>query len=83
MPGGGIQIGTAWIGLVPVISILLTLLMIAPVLGDVGYKASHGDWIPASILIIYVIAGALFYRFYGMRHSRLGKEWHDRSRPHI
>jgi len=83
VPGGGIQIGTAWIGLVPVISILLTLLMIAPVLGDVGYKASHGDWIPASILIIYVMAGALFYRFYGMRHSRLGKEWHDRSRPHI
>jgi hypothetical protein len=43
--------------LVPVVSILLTLLMVAPVLGDVAYKASRGDWIPASILTIYILFG--------------------------
>jgi len=79
VPGGGIRIGRAWIGVVPSISILLTLLMVAPVFGDVAYKASRGDWIPASILTIYVLIGALFYRFYGMRHSRLGTAWRIRS----
>lgn len=75
VPFGGFRIGRAWIGIVPVLSIALTLMMVAPVLGDLIYKASRGDWIPAVILICYIIAGALLYLFYGLRKSRLGQAW--------
>jgi APA family basic amino acid/polyamine antiporter len=77
VPFGGIRIGGAWIGVVPVLSILLTIVMIAPVLGDIAYKASNGDWIPAVILILYVIAGAALYACYGLRKSRLGQAWRE------
>lgn len=75
VPFGGIWIGGFWLGLVPVLSVLLTLLMMAPVVGDIGYKASKGDWIPAVILACYIIAGALLYATYGFHSSRLGQSW--------
>lgn len=75
VPLGGVRIGRAWIGVVPVLSIVLTLVMIAPVLGDIAYKAGNGDWIPAVILILYILAGALLYACYGLRKSRLGLAW--------
>ena len=78
VPGGGVRIGGAWIGLVPMLSLLATLTMIAPVFIDIVAKAVTGDWIPATILIVYIAIGALFYRFYGYRHSRLGGR-HDPS----
>jgi hypothetical protein len=34
-------------------------------------KAAQGEFIPAAILLIYVATGALVYRSYGLRHSRL------------
>jgi APA family basic amino acid/polyamine antiporter len=74
VPGGGIRIGGAWIGVVPVLSFLLTLAMIAPVFIDITMKAARGDVIPAAILLIYVLIGALVYRLYGLRHSRLNAE---------
>jgi APA family basic amino acid/polyamine antiporter len=74
VPGGGIRIGGAWIGIVPTLSILMTLAMIAPVLGDILYKALHGDRIPAIILVAYIAVGGLFYRFYGLERSRLGRQ---------
>lgn len=74
VPGGGIRVGGVWIGTVPALSMVMTLVMIAPVLGDIGYKALHGDWIPAVILLAYIGVGALFYRYYGLSHSRLGRE---------
>lgn len=75
VPFGGIWIGEFWLGTVPVISMLLTLLMIAPVIGDVVYKAAHGDRIPAVILLCYIVAGAILYATYGLRKSRLGQAW--------
>jgi len=75
VPFGGIRIGRAWIGTVPCLSILLTLLMMAPVLGDIVYKAAHGDWIPAVILVCYIASGALLYATYGFHRSRLGQAW--------
>lgn len=72
VPGAGVRIGRFWIGPVPVLSVLMTLAMIAPVLLDIGYKAMHGDRIPATILILYILVGALFYALYGLRKSRLG-----------
>ncbi|MBV9526753.1 amino acid permease, partial [Sphingomonas sp.] len=75
VPLGGIRVGRAWIGTVPILSILLTLMMMAPVLGDIVYKAAHGDWIPAMILLCYIAAGAVLYSTYGLRRSRLGQRW--------
>ena len=80
VPFGGIWAGKAWIGFVPVASILLTIVMVGPVLGDVAYKAAKGDWIPAVILICYIVAGAAFYAFYGVRRSHLGVAWRERVR---
>jgi APA family basic amino acid/polyamine antiporter len=77
VPLGGVRMGRAWIGTVPVISIALTVVMIAPVIGDITYKAAHGDWIPAVILICYIVAGALLYALYGLRNSRLGRSWRE------
>lgn len=81
VPFGGVWIGKAWIGVVPVLAMILTLVMIAPVLGDVIYKAAHGDWIPAVILVCYIIAGALLYASYGIRKSRLGQSWSAEVAP--
>jgi APA family basic amino acid/polyamine antiporter len=75
VPFGGLRVGRAWVGTVPVLSILLTLMMMAPVVGDIVYKAAHGDWIPAVILLCYIAAGALLYATYGLRSSRLGQAW--------
>lgn len=75
VPLGGVWIGKAWIGTVPTLSIVLTIVMVAPVLGDMAYKAAHGDWIPAVILVCYIIAGAVLYAAYGVRKSRLGQAW--------
>jgi APA family basic amino acid/polyamine antiporter len=81
VPFGGVRIGNAWIGVVPVMSIILTLVMVSPVLGDIIYKASNGDWIPAIILIFYIVAGALLYATYGFRKSRLGQAWRAAGAP--
>lgn len=77
VPFGGVWFRGVWIGVVPVLSILLTIVMVGPVLGDVVYKAAHGDWIPAIILVCYIVAGAAFYALYGMRKSRLGLAWRE------
>lgn len=75
VPLGGVWVGRTWLGTVPMLSIVLTLVMVAPVLGDIAYKAAHGDWIPAVILVLYIVAGALLYASYGFRKSRLGQAW--------
>jgi APA family basic amino acid/polyamine antiporter len=80
VPFGGFWIGGAWIGFVPVMSIVLTLVMVGPVLGDIAYKAAHDDWIPATILICYIVVGAFFYALYGLRRSRLGAAWRAEER---
>lgn len=71
VPLGGVRIGGAWIGTVPVLAIVLCLTMMAPVLLDIAARAIAGDWIPAAILVAYLAAGAAFYGLYGRRRSEL------------
>jgi APA family basic amino acid/polyamine antiporter len=73
VPGGGIWINGAWIGLVPVLGILFCIVMAAPLVIDIIIKAQSGDAIPAIILTCYAAVGAAIYGFYGYRNSRLAK----------
>lgn len=70
VPLGGVWIGKAWIGTVPVLGIVLCLTMMAPVLGDMVQQVRRGDPLAALILAGYVLAGAFIYFFYGQRHAR-------------
>jgi APA family basic amino acid/polyamine antiporter len=81
VPFGGVRVGHAWIGVVPALSVVLTLTMMAPVIGDILYKASNGDRIPAIILLCYIAAGAALYATYGIRRSRLGQAWTAANAP--
>ena len=51
---------------------VLALCMAGPVLYDIGAKAANGDVFPATILVLYLLAGVWIYARYGYRHSRLG-----------
>ena len=71
VPFGGVRVGKAWIGVVPTLAILLCLTMMAPVLIDIVQKAIQGEWLPGTILLAYIVLGALIYARYGRHHSRL------------
>jgi APA family basic amino acid/polyamine antiporter len=73
VPGGGIWINGAWIGLVPVLGIFFCLVMVTPLVIDIVIKASSGDPIPAILLLSYAAIGATIYIFYGYKNSRLAK----------
>jgi APA family basic amino acid/polyamine antiporter len=73
VPLGGIWIRGVWIGVVPVLALVLCLSMVGPVLADITLKAFAGDTIPATILGIYLIVGVVLYRAYGWRNSKLGQ----------
>lgn len=70
VPLGGVRLGRYWIGVVPVLGIVLCLSMMAPVLADMVEQVRRGDLLPATILTVYVITGIFIYLFYGLRHSR-------------
>ncbi|WP_237642533.1 amino acid permease [Stenotrophomonas panacihumi] len=70
VPLGGVWVGGAWIGVVPVLGIVMCVAMMAPVLGDMFAQVRRGDLLPASLLLGYIVAGALLYFFYGQRHAR-------------
>ncbi len=72
VPLGGIWIRGVWIGLVPMLALILCLAMVGPVLVDIVLKALAGDTIPATILGVYIVVGVLLYWRYGWRYSRLG-----------
>ena len=71
VPLGGWQVGGLWLGVVPVLAILLCLTMMAPVLLDLVIRAAAGDWVPAGLLAVYVAIGVVVYARYGFRHSLL------------
>jgi APA family basic amino acid/polyamine antiporter len=73
LPLGGVQIGRIWIGVIPAGALVFCLIMVAPVLIDITAKAMAGEWIPAIILIVYLIVGVALYILYGHRNSRLGR----------
>jgi APA family basic amino acid/polyamine antiporter len=70
VPLGGVRIGRYWIGVVPVLGIVLCLSMMAPVLADIVEQVRRGDLLPATILVLYVAVGIAMYLFYGLRYSR-------------
>ena len=73
VPGGGVWIKGAWIGLVPVLGIFFCLVMVTPLVIDIVIKARSGDPIPAILLLSYAAVGATIYIFYGYKNSRLAK----------
>jgi APA family basic amino acid/polyamine antiporter len=73
VPGGGVWINGAWIGLVPVLGIFFCLVMVTPLVIDIVIKARSGDPIPAILLLSYGAVGAIIYIFYGYKNSRLAK----------
>ena len=73
VPGGGVWINGAWIGLVPVLGIFFCLVMVTPLVIDIVIKARSGDPIPAILLLSYAAVGATIYMFYGYKNSRLAK----------
>ncbi len=70
VPLGGVWIGRAWIGVVPVLGIVMCLAMMAPVLGDMFNQVRRGDALPATLLLAYLLAGAVLYLGYGQRRAR-------------
>ncbi len=65
VPLGGVWIRGAWIGVVPVLAILASLLMTLPVALDLIGQVRRGEWLPASLLTLYVVLGLAVYLFYG------------------
>ncbi|QNA86288.1 amino acid permease [Sphingomonas sp. So64.6b] len=74
VPLGGIRVRGVWIGVVPVLAILFCLVMMGPVLADIIGKAIGGEWIPATILLVYLSVGGLIYLGYGRHHSKVRRQ---------
>lgn len=74
VPLGGVRIKGYWIGTVPVLALLSSLLMMGPVLIDIGRKTLHGEWLPPAILLLHMGIGLLIYRVYGSKRSRTRAE---------
>lgn len=62
VPFGGIRLGRAWLGIVPLASIAFSWLMIVPAGIDVVNHALNGHFLPISILGLYLAAGVFMYR---------------------
>jgi len=62
-----------WAGPIPILGIIGAVFMAEPLIEDITEKALRGDRIPATILVCYIVLGALIYVAYGFSHSRLAK----------
>ncbi len=71
VPLGGVRIRGMWVGYVPAAAILMCILMIAPVVLDIGRQVWLGQPTAAIFLGVYVAIGALIYALYGRRRSRV------------
>ncbi|MCH4023533.1 MAG: amino acid permease [Acetobacter sp.] len=71
VPLGGVTIGGVWIGIVPALGILFSVIMAAPLFIDVLRDFTTGNRTPLILLVLYFTTGALIYRFYGRQNSRL------------
>ena len=74
VPFGGFVIRGVWIGYVPLLGMVFCGFMVAPLCGDMVLALMGGDPVPALLLAAYTVCGWGCYRFYGNRHSRLGRE---------
>lgn len=71
VPLGGIRVRGIWIGTVPVLALLASLAMSAPVFIDILTKLGEGEWLPATIVGVYLIGGVVIYLCYGRHNSKL------------
>ncbi|WCL53272.1 amino acid permease [Gimibacter soli] len=74
VPFGGIRVRGVWLGVIPVLALVMSLLMMGPVLVDIAMKAIDGEWLPAIILGGYIALGAGLYFGYGRHNSRIWAE---------
>ncbi|HEX8570740.1 MAG TPA: amino acid permease [Caulobacteraceae bacterium] len=58
---------------IPILGILFSFVMIAPLVLDIVGKAATGDPIPAILLTCYALIGAAIYAFYGVKNSHLAR----------
>ncbi len=74
VPLGGVRIGGIWLGVVPVLAIVMSFAMTLPVALDIFNQARNGDVLPVVLLSVYAAVGALIYAGYGraraLRRSR-------------
>jgi APA family basic amino acid/polyamine antiporter len=70
VPFGGMRIGKIWVGVVPIMAVVLCWAMILPVAIDIFGQAGRGRLAPALILGGYAVVGAIIYLTYGLRASR-------------
>jgi basic amino acid/polyamine antiporter, APA family len=61
VPFGGVRIGRAWVGIVPLAAIACSWLMILPAAIDIVRQASQGHVLPVLILLLYMGAGVVLY----------------------
>lgn len=71
VPFGGVRIGGYWVGIIPALALVACFAMSAPVAIDIGMKSLRGDWVPAAIVVVYLVLGGVIYARYGRRHSKL------------
>jgi APA family basic amino acid/polyamine antiporter len=70
VPLGGVRIRGIWFGFVPVAAIVTSFVMTLPVALDIVDQARRGDWLAASLLGLYALAGSGIYLFYGRPRAR-------------
>jgi len=70
VPLGGVRVGGTWLGVVPVLAIVMSFAMTLPVAIDIVQQARNGDLLPVLLLAAYAAIGALLYRFYGRDRAR-------------
>lgn len=70
VPLGGVRIRGIWFGFVPVAAIVTSFVMTLPVALDILDQARRGDWLAASLLGLYGLAGTAIYLFYGRPRAR-------------
>ncbi len=71
VPLGGIIIKGLWIGTVPSLGILFSLIMTGPLVADLVRATLHGNPVPLGLLGGYVLLGVLTYRHYGRHNSTM------------
>lgn len=70
VPLGGVWINGIWFGTVPVLAIVMSFLMTLPVLLDLADQIRHGEWLPACLLLTYLVIGLAIYLLYGKPRAR-------------
>ena len=74
VPLGGFRVRGLWIGIVPSLGIVFSVVMAGPLLIDMTTALFNHNPVPALLLLGYVLLGAFCYITYGLRHSALARQ---------